>query len=648
MSNAVDTAGPEGQDPAAELRQLRAENTRLRQRIDEQDLRFETLIEGSRAGYWTWDIASEEMFLSPGALAIFGISATTVQNRHDLRVLILPDDLTLVARVREQHILSKGRIPFRCTFRARHREGGIIWVHSFGRIASWTPDGRPSLMFGCCFDVTREQEQQQAFEASFEQLHLILSNIHAGIWDHNVETGEAIWSDRLYEILGYEAGALPASRETLYQLMHPDDREKVRLAARNHFEEGLPYRVEFRVRHQHGHYHWVEAHGTCTRATDGQPLRMIGAMLDIQDRKEKELALERQSYHLHEVTRLAMIGSWELDFVNETLYWSPEVREMHGVASDFKPDLLTGIDFYVEEDRPTITEAVKQCRLACKPFELQLRLQPVEGEIFWARARGEPVLDSKGEVVKLRGILQNIDEPKRRELELRRTLEVVSKQNTRLTHFAHIVTHNLRTHTGNLRSLLDLYRTEDDAEMREELIELFGSTSETLFSTIEELSELVKVQSQVEQERAVLAFEDVLQKVKQILASEVEALDAQIEADFSAAPQIAFVPAYLESIFLNMASNALKYRSPERVPLLRIRSRPLPGGHVELAFRDNGQGIDLQRHGHKLFGLYQTFHRNADAHGVGLFLVKSQVESQGGSVSVRSEVDVGTTFTFVL
>jgi signal transduction histidine kinase len=105
--------------------------------------------------------------------------------------------------------------------------------------------------------------------------------------------------------------------------------------------------------------------------------------------------------------------------------------------------------------------------------------------------------------------------------------------------------------------------------------------------------------------------------------------------------------AYLESILLNFVTNGIKYRHPDRLPLIRLRAYR-DAGQAILEIEDNGIGIDLANHGDKLFGMYKTFHGNADAKGIGLYITKNQVEEMGGSIQVESRVGEGTKFIIAL
>ena len=119
---------------------------------------------------------------------------------------------------------------------------------------------------------------------------------------------------------------------------------------------------------------------------------------------------------------------------------------------------------------------------------------------------------------------------------------------------------------------------------------------------------------------------------------------AKINASFEEFEEINYIPAYLESILLNLVTNAIKYKHPDRDPVIGIRSY-IEDEKKFLQISDNGRGIDMKLFKDKIFGMYKTFHYNKDAVGIGLFITKNQVESLNGKITVESEVDEGTTFT---
>jgi signal transduction histidine kinase len=153
----------------------------------------------------------------------------------------------------------------------------------------------------------------------------------------------------------------------------------------------------------------------------------------------------------------------------------------------------------------------------------------------------------------------------------------------------------------------------------------------------------LKVKKEPKIECIEIRFKDIMDKVIQSLEGELIRSGASITFEFNKAPTVIYSRAYMESIMLNLMSNAIKYRSPDRKPTIHLESS-IEGNTVQLRVSDNGLGIDMRKHGDKLFGLHKTFHGNKEARGVGLFLIKTQVEALGGSIQATSTVGKGTTF----
>jgi light-regulated signal transduction histidine kinase (bacteriophytochrome) len=224
--------------------------------------------------------------------------------------------------------------------------------------------------------------------------------------------------------------------------------------------------------------------------------------------------------------------------------------------------------------------------------------------------------------------------------------EKLSGQNKQLANFAHITSHNLRSPVGNLNTLLSLYNDSDDEEEKTLLFEKFGIVIGHLTSTLNSLIEALLIKEKSITNLENIEFESVFKKIKEIVTAQIMETKTEIKADFSLAPNLLYNNEYLESILLNLLTNAIKYRSPERTAKIEIKTY-LEEEKTLLTFSDNGLGINLNRHKDKLFGLHKTFHRNSDAKGVGLYLTKTQIESMGGTISAESEVDKGTTFKIV-
>ncbi|CAM4241056.1 PAS domain S-box protein [Zobellia roscoffensis] len=234
-------------------------------------------------------------------------------------------------------------------------------------------------------------------------------------------------------------------------------------------------------------------------------------------------------------------------------------------------------------------------------------------------------------------------------IEAKESLEVIaqklSKQNKQLADFTHITSHNLRAPVANLNSLLEIYDCSESEALRSEIFNKFRTVIQHLTLTLNTLVDSLKTKIGDSNENLEeIELKDVLENTTEILSGAILQSGAIIKSDFSQVSDIYYNRVYLESIFLNLIGNSIKYKSEERVPEIQITSKIINKKKI-LEFKDNGLGIDLKKHGHKLFGLNKVFHRHPDAKGVGLFLTKSQIEAMGGVISASSTVGVGTTFT---
>jgi len=254
-----------------------------------------------------------------------------------------------------------------------------------------------------------------------------------------------------------------------------------------------------------------------------------------------------------------------------------------------------------------------------------------------------PLLDEKGNVFAICGVATDFTEVKKSRTEQEILSFQLQQKNQQLLNFAHITSHNLRSPVSNLNSLLWLYKESQTEEEKALLFEKFETVIHNLSETLNELVDALKIQEDTGKKRESLLFEEAFKKVKDSMAGKIMETEAVVSYNFIKAPAIEYPRLYLESILQNLLSNSLKYRSPLRTPVIYAETL-FDDGVLILKFKDNGLGIDLNRHIDKLFGLNKTFHRHEEAKGVGLFITKTQVEAMGGSITAISEVDKGSTF----
>ncbi len=217
--------------------------------------------------------------------------------------------------------------------------------------------------------------------------------------------------------------------------------------------------------------------------------------------------------------------------------------------------------------------------------------------------------------------------------------------NLELKQFSYIVSHNLRAPVTNIMGLVEeLSDGGYDRETQQMIIDLLKSSAGRLNSVITDLNDVLQLKADGNKRKEKLTLTTVTGEVLATISTQIAAENGTVLTDFDSIDEIFTVRSYLHSIIYNLVSNALKYRRPDVPPVVRIKSQPTSDG-IALTFTDNGSGIDLQSTKDDLFGMYKRFHLNVEGKGIGLFMVKTQLEILGGSISVESRVGEGTTFT---
>lgn len=230
------------------------------------------------------------------------------------------------------------------------------------------------------------------------------------------------------------------------------------------------------------------------------------------------------------------------------------------------------------------------------------------------------------------------------ENELIASTEKINEQNKRLLNFSNIVSHNLKSYANNLTSILNLYSIADSEDEKNKMFGFLKKISEGFSLTVNHMNEITKSQNLSKISPVPLNLHTYIENSKETLLIEIESTNAIIKNNVDKNIEIVANPAYIESILLNLLTNALKYRQPDKSPVIELTCLK-EKGKILFKIKDNGKGINLEKYGADLFGMYKTFHGNSDAECIGLFITKYQIETMGGDITVESKENVGTTFT---
>ncbi|MBD3629774.1 PAS domain-containing sensor histidine kinase [Cyclobacterium sp.] len=241
-------------------------------------------------------------------------------------------------------------------------------------------------------------------------------------------------------------------------------------------------------------------------------------------------------------------------------------------------------------------------------------------------------------------VKQNITEAKKLEAEREKLIKDLKSHNEELLRFAYIVSHNLRAPIVNISLLIDLFNEEDPADPEnKEVLENLKISTNLLDATLQDLIEVVSIKKQKIPKVEPIDFKMLLNNVEKSLFNQLKESGIKIHKDFSGLEVMNYVYAHLENFFMNFMTNAVKYRHPDRPPEVWI-STYKEKNYCVIRFEDNGIGLDLERYGDRIFGLYQRFHNHVEGKGLGLYLVREQIRANDGKIKIESEVGKGTVF----
>jgi signal transduction histidine kinase len=468
----------------------------------------------------------------------------------------------------------------------------------------------------------------------------IINNTNGGVWEIDLYTMNVRWSIGFYKILGYEPGEIECSYQYLIDhLLYYDDKS-IFLESLNNSESGLSKVVDVRLFTKSG-YKWYQS--TFQKYNDG---KLVGTLINIHNYKISQLQLTIDNTFVTETSKLVKLGRWRIAVATNKLVVSKEVMEIFELQQ--KPNDISQLyNLFLPHYRALVTDAINDCITIGRPFDVDIQMETGKGNLMWAKMKAVAQIDEYGKCFVVKGIVQDISPSKQNENDLKSSLNFVSNQNKRLENFAHIVSHNLRSYIGNLQIMVNLHKETNNVDEQVEIFSHIKTISTTLSAMIEHLNEIVQIDLEKNETKTIIEFELLFKSIINALQSNIQSADAVVEYDFSKCPTVKYLPAYLESIFHNLLTNAIKYRHPERQVVIKCVSK-IEDNDIYIIFEDNGMGIDLDKYGSKIFGMYETFHRIADSQGIGLYITRNQIEALGGTISVESTVDVGTKFIIKL
>ncbi len=604
--------------------------------------RFALLLKGLNAGVYECHFINKTCWWSSKFYELLGYKRGEIESSIQLLLtqFIFKEDKQKLLDILESK--NKQNESFTIEVRFLHRSGVYRWYKITGQ-SKWE-NQELTYLIGTLTDIdsrVNHQIKNQKIEFLLEEVGRMAK---LGGWEINLETKISTWSKEMNIIHDLPINSNPNLDEALNYV-----KPEYQSIARNNIEKaltlGIPYDHELKIITAKNREIWVRVIGKAIYdAKQEKIIGLRGVFQDINEQKLSQLENQKKEILLEEVGQMARIGGWEVNPETGQGTWSKEVTLIHEMPLGYQPTLEEAVRFVHPDYIPLVQRFMNDCLSEGKPFDEELKIITANKRELWVRAMGKAIYDDQqNKIIGVRGIFQDIDERKEKEVTLRSSISLIHEQNERLINFAHIVSHNLRSHAANLQLTLDLLATETDPLEIAHFKENLNKISESLNQTISHLKDVTVIQTDNNPIKKTIRFENVYTSIMATIQSQIEHEKVDIHADFQDCPEVEYIPAYLESILLNLLTNAIKYRNPDKMAQICVKTYK-ENGKAVLEVSDNGLGINLEKYGAKLFGMYKTFHHNPDARGVGLFITKSQIETLGGKISVKSEVNKGSTF----
>jgi PAS domain S-box-containing protein len=497
-------------------------------------------------------------------------------------------------------------------------------------------------------NVTEKIEQQIKLKESNDRYDTLAKATSDTIWDWDISSNKMHYSNGMFQMFGYKQSDVENVADWWKQKIHPDDQASVSAAVKELFEKKeTNLQIEYRFRSADGSYKDVLDRGFLLTDKEGNPLRMIGAMQDISERKKTENEIKQINERFELATRAINDAVFEWDIVEDTTYWGEGLETIFGhkrtvgrmdpsiwsknVHPDELEDLKESLRHSFAKHLPTNS---REYRFRCS-----------DGSYKTVFDKSIILYNNEGQPVKMIGAIQDVTELRKREHERELLIQELTQNNKNLKQFSYITSHNLRAPISNLLGLLQLVDKSKIADpLLLEILDGFKTSTELLNDTINDLAKVLVIKNNAAVPQENIVLQDMLDKVLGQIKNLIDEHQPVIKTGFDEVKSIHFSSTYMESIFLNLLTNAIKYQSPDRKLKIDIDAYYESDDRIIFVFTDNGIGLDVERYKDRLFGLYQRFHNHPDSRGLGLYLVRSQLESLGGSIDIKSKVGEGTSF----
>ncbi|HEY8938106.1 MAG TPA: PAS domain S-box protein [Cyclobacteriaceae bacterium] len=390
---------------------------------------------------------------------------------------------------------------------------------------------------------------------------------------------------------------------------------------------------------------WVSLSNSPVLDNDGNYIGALAMVTDITNKRLYEESLRNSEANIRTILENTTTGYVLLDMYFTIISFN-HIAEVSYERELGRP-LRVGenlLEYFYGERKRALQETYIEV-LNGRKSDYETYFVNPDGSKVWYYVQFSQVLDVNKKLLGIVIAANDITERKEMDLQREKITEDLIQRNKDLEQFAYIVSHNLRAPVANILGISNILSA---GNVNPEVLKGLSNSVQKLDEVILDLNDILQIRRELSERKEKVVFSKLVDDIKTSMASQLSKGNVEINVNFDQVDELLTVKSYIHSIFSNLISNSIKYSQPNVSARIEIESVKKKN-NIELHFKDNGMGIDLKRRGDQVFGLYKRFHtETTEGKGIGLFMVKTQVEALGGKIAIASEVNKGTEFSITL
>lgn len=599
--------------------------------IQDSSLKLQMALDGSYMGIWSYDPRNHKMECDERACSMLGLTKEELgESINKIFQRIHPEDRDSAFHIAYNTLRRKGR--FNHEIRIILPDLNIIkHIAVVGELIT-NEKAEVTKVTGICYDITQNKLADTRIKTSETFLEESQRLAKIGGFDWDLVLNKLNMTRELYNILNI-SGEDNFSLEYFYSRVFQQDLAKVKAAVNGSVKNGRPFIEEFRYKEKNGNWKILWAHSRVERKGE-KTSRIIGTIQDVSDKKEKEKELKTQTLLIRSILDhlpVIILGVDKSGVINRLLGQTGLRRlgmvENEKVGKSIKDLFPCALPQLGKVFQGETVNFYQELNLQGRKFHFLC--------FFFYDPDRELAIGFSIDISaqkEAEAVFQEIS-AKNKELE---------RVNKLMDMFVYAVAHDLKNPINNLEMLQSLMNEAKEPKEQQNYKEAFQKSIKRLKQTIAGLLEIIGLENSRKSFSQEVDFSDILDNVQVDMQPLLEEKKGKIEVFFHE-PKILYNQAFLTSIIKNLLSNAIKYSHPRKPVYIKFETERR-GTFILLTIKDNGTGMDLQQIGENIFKPFKRFNRQVEGTGVGLHLVKSMVEKNGGYIEVESKVGEGTCF----